>query len=111
MSATGSYVPPLFVWSRVRMKPELMNGAPSGAISAYHKSGWMQLSIFSTWFDHFIKVAGASEGNKVLLILDGHSTHTQNIDVNNKARENGVYLLCLPPHCSHKLQPLDVVFL
>ena len=76
MSATGSYVPPLFVWPRVRMKPELMNGAPSGAISACHKSGWMQLSIFSTWFGHFIKVAGASQDNKVLLILDGHSTHT-----------------------------------
>ncbi|KAG5896632.1 hypothetical protein JTB14_009539 [Gonioctena quinquepunctata] len=27
------------------------------------------------------------------------------------ARENNVVLLCLPPHCSHRLQPLDVTFM
>ena len=26
------------------------------------------------------------------------------------ARVNGVVLLCIPPHCSHKMQPLDVSF-
>ena len=27
------------------------------------------------------------------------------------ARANWVVLLCLPPHCSHKIQPLDVSFM
>ena len=39
MSATGSFVPPLFVWPRVRMKPKLMDGAPPGSIYECHKSG------------------------------------------------------------------------
>lgn len=26
----------------------------------------------------------------------------------NMARKNGIILLTLPPHCSHRLQPLDV---
>ena len=111
MSSTGSFIPPMFVWPRVRMKPELMDGAPAGSIYACHKSGRMQLSIFEEWFDHFIKVSGASKQNKVLLILDGHSTHTMNIAVINKARENGVFLVSIPPHTSHKIQPLDVSFM
>ena len=111
MSATGSFVPPMFVWPRVRMKPELMDECPPGSISECHNSGWMQTNIFTIWFQHFVKVSGATTDNKVLLILDGHATHTHNLDVINMARENGVYLLSLPPHCSHKLQPLDVAFM
>ena len=111
MSATGSFVPPMFVWPRARMKPELMDECPPGSISECHNSGWMQTNIFRIWFQHFVKVSGATTDNKVLLILDGHATHTHNLNVINMARENGVYLLSLPPHCSHKLQPLDVAFM
>ncbi|KAJ8962892.1 hypothetical protein NQ318_001302 [Aromia moschata] len=50
----------------------------------------------------------ASQEDPVLLILDGHLSHTKNIDVILKARENFVTLLCLPPYTTHKLQPLDV---
>lgn len=111
MNVTGTFIPPLFIFPRVRMKIELMNGAPPGSIYACHKSGWMQLDIFVQWFHHFLQATGASKENPVLLILDGHATHTKNLDVIDLARENGVVLLCLPPHCSHKLQPLDVSFM
>ena len=46
-----------------------------------------------------------------LLIMDGHMTHTKNLDVINLARENHVTILILPPHCSHRMQPLDVSFM
>ena len=88
-----------------------MDGAPPGSLSACHPSGWMQLDIFSTWFDHFIKFSGATLSNPVLLILDGHATHVRNIDVINKARDSGIVIICLPPHCSHRMQPLDVSFM
>ena len=39
MNITGTFIPPLFVFPRVRMKAELMNGAPPGSIYACHKSG------------------------------------------------------------------------
>ena len=93
------------------MKPELMDECPPGSIPECHISGWMQTSIFTIWFQHFVKVSGATTENKVLLILDGHATHTHNLDVITMARENSVYLLSLPPLCSHKLQPLDVAFM
>ncbi|KAJ8952028.1 hypothetical protein NQ318_023469 [Aromia moschata] len=50
----------------------------------------------------------ASQEDPVWLILDGHLSHTKNLDVILKARENFVTLLCLPHHTTHKLQPLDV---
>ena len=42
----------------------------------------------------------------MLLILDNHDTHIS-IETVDLAKNNGVVMLTLPPHCSHKLQPLD----
>ncbi|XP_047127267.1 tigger transposable element-derived protein 6-like [Hydra vulgaris] len=111
MSASGNFVPPLFVFPRVHMKSELMDAAPPSSIAVCHPSGWMQSDIFVTWFMHFVKYANPIKHDPVLLILDGHKTHTSNLKVINLARQNNVILLCLPPHCSHRLQPLDVAFM
>lgn len=111
MSAGGNYVPPMLIFPRQRMKQELTDGAPPGTIFACNKSGWMQLEIFSSWFEHFINHTKPTAKDPVLLILDGHMTHTKNLAVIEKARDNNVTILCLPPHCSHKLQPLDRSFM
>jgi hypothetical protein len=71
----------------------------------------MQVDIFVRWFRHFIQHSGATVESKVLLILDGHATHIQNLEVIDLARTNGVYIVSIPPHTSHKLQPLDVSFM
>jgi hypothetical protein len=52
---TGRFIPPLIVFSRKYMKPELMHGTPPGLIHACHPSGWIQSEIFTQWFLHFIK--------------------------------------------------------
>ena len=49
--------------------------------------------------------------NPVLLLLDGHATHTKNMEFIMKARENYATVICFPPYCSHRLQPLDVPFM
>ena len=48
-----------------------------------------------------------SKENKVLLILDNHEAHISLAAI-DLAKENGVVLLTMPPHTSHRLQPLDV---
>jgi DDE superfamily endonuclease/helix-turn-helix, Psq domain len=111
MSASGVFVPPMLIIPRVRMKPQFMVGTPPGTLVVAHKSGWMQLDLFVQWFDHFLLHTQASKANPVLLILDGHKTHTQNLSIIDKARNNGVTIVCLPPHCSHRMQPLDVAFM
>jgi hypothetical protein len=111
MSASGNYIPPFFIFPRARMKGELLDHTPPGSVATAHKSGWMQTEIFVEWFKHFLSHCRPDTDRPILLILDGHKTHTLNLDVINLAREKCVTLLCLPPHCSHRLQPLDVGFM
>lgn len=111
MNASGSFVPPLIVWPRKNMQDGLMDGTPSGSIAACHPSGWIQTDIFTMWFNQFLKHVKPSQDDPVLLLLDGHNSHTRNMDVIDKAREHHVSIICLPPHSSHKMQPLDVSFM
>ncbi|KAK7497802.1 hypothetical protein BaRGS_00010936 [Batillaria attramentaria] len=109
-SAAGHYVPPYFLFKRTRMTPLLGNDAPPGSVIKGNDSGWMTQEKFLEWLQHFINTVKPSVENKVLLILDGHSSHTGSLAAIDLARENGVVMLCLPPHTTNKLQPLDVSF-
>jgi acyl-CoA thioesterase len=59
------------------MKEKLMDGAPSGSILSCHPSGWMQIDIFTAWLDHFVHFIKPSADDPVLLIVDGHYSHTK----------------------------------
>ena len=48
-----------------------------------------------------------SVGARRLLILDSHSSHLT-ADFDTFCKENAIICLCMPPHSSHLLQPLDV---
>lgn len=111
MSAGGQYVPPMLIFPRKNRNDQLMRGAPPGSIYAVHPSGWIQHNLFTQWFQHFIQFVKPSENDPVLLILDGHYSHTRNMDVIELARENHVSIISLPPHSTHKLQPLDKTFM
>jgi hypothetical protein len=81
---------------------------PQGQLAAAHKSGWIQVDSFTKWFTgSFIATVKPSPADPVVLVLDGYYSHTRNIDVIDLARPNGVSVVCLPPHCTHRKQPLD----
>jgi hypothetical protein len=61
------------------MKAELMDGAPAGSFSACPPSGWVQKDIYTKWFDHFMKFVKPTPEEPVLLVLDGHYTHTRDV--------------------------------
>ena len=48
-----------------------------------------------------------SKERKVLLIFDLHKTHTKSLELIDYTIDNGVALISLPPHTSHKFQSLD----
>lgn len=98
----------MMIFPRVRTNLEYLRNCPPGFTAEFHPSGWMQTDIFYRWLEKFIQFTHASKNNPVLLLLDGHATHTKNINLIDLARENGVVMLCFPPHCTHRLQPLDV---
>ena len=68
----------------------------------------MQLEIFTQWFEHVIQHSNSTRERPVLLVLDGHKTHTNNLSVIELARVRNVHIVCLPPHCTHRIQSLDV---
>ncbi|CAK1578440.1 unnamed protein product [Parnassius mnemosyne] len=70
----------------------------------------MNAELFLKWFQHFVKFSKPSKEKPALLILDGHSSH-KDLAVISYAKENHVHMLSTPPHTTHKLQPLDRVFM
>ncbi|GLV46630.1 hypothetical protein CBL_20905, partial [Carabus blaptoides fortunei] len=110
-NAAGQFIPPLLVFPRVRTNPLFEIGLPPESKVVCHPSGWMQKDIFVTWFVHFISFAKPTATDPVLLLFDGHSTHTKNLELIELARENNVHIIVIPPHTSHRLQPLDVSFM
>ena len=107
VSASGQYVPPLFIYKRERMKEGLSRNGPVGSIYRCSKSGWITEELFIVWLQHFAQSVKSSKDDPTLLILDNHSTHSS-LGAYNFCRDNGIIVVSLPPHCSHRLQPLDV---
>ena len=81
--------------------------APPGCIGGANSSGWVNEDLFLAYLNHFICHTRCSKENKVFLILDNHEAHISLAAI-DLAKENGVVLLTMPPHTSHRLQPLDV---
>ncbi|CAB3228469.1 unnamed protein product [Arctia plantaginis] len=46
----------------------------------------------------------------ILLILDNHASH-MSLQIFEHCKQNNIHMLSLPPHTSHRMQPLDVTFL
>ncbi|XP_065082560.1 uncharacterized protein LOC135704950 [Ochlerotatus camptorhynchus] len=111
MSAAGHHLPPYVIFARARMHESLKKGAPSGTKFSCNPSGYMTADIFLDWFEHFLENVHPTVSNPVLLIIDGHSSHTKNLAFAERARANFVTVLVLPPHCSNKMQPLDISFM
>lgn len=73
-------------------------------------SGWTSDDICEAWFFKvFLETAVGRRISDapIVLLLDGHSSHISSriLDI---AYQNRVFIVCLPPKTTHKLQPLDV---
>lgn len=106
VNAVGNAVPPMFVFPRIHFKDHFIRDGPIGCVGTGNKSGWMQENEFLAFMKHFVKHVNPSETNKVLILLDNHSSHLS-ISLIDYCRDNFITLLSFPPHTSHRLQPLD----
>ena len=93
----------LIYFQRVHNRDNMIQGAPTGTVGTTYHTGWMTAGI---WMDHFIKHSHCSKEEPVLLIMDNHDTH-MSVNILDKAKDHGISPVTFPPHCSHKLQPLD----
>jgi DDE superfamily endonuclease/Tc5 transposase DNA-binding domain len=126
VSADGTALLPGFVFSGKEfcpewfsVQPDIWYGVPfffvtipdsmNSSIST-SPNGWTDDFLCTEWFwKSFIPQATArnTSGKPILLIYDGHGSH-ETTELIKLARENNIILFCLPPHTTHKLQPLDV---
>ena len=106
-SATGIYMPPFVVYKAKHLQRDWCMGGPEGSCYGVSESGYMHDLNFENWFqDAFIPFVSSYE-KPVLLVMDGHGSHLtyKTIDLAMKAE---IIIICIPPHTSHALQPLDV---
>jgi hypothetical protein len=96
----------MIIFKGVRLTDGLGKNAPSASIIRESKNGWINSELFLEWMHHFVKCIPAAR--PVLLIMDSHTSHV-GIEVIDIAHENDVHLMTFPSHCSHILQPLDLI--
>lgn len=106
VSATGNSIPPFFIFPRVHFRDHFLNSAPVGSTGDANPSGWMNSEHFLKFTKHFVSHTKSSKERPTLLLLDNHDSHLS-VPALDYLKENGVTVLSFPPHCSHKLQPLD----
>ena len=106
INAQGGHIPPFFVFPLKRYQDHMILQGPIGSAGAGNASGWMQEAEFLKFLEHFKKQAKPTIDQKCLLLLDNHISHVS-IQALDYCKKNGIVLLSFPPHCTHKLQPLD----
>ncbi|XP_055522858.1 uncharacterized protein LOC129717036 [Wyeomyia smithii] len=107
VSATGNKMPPFFVFPRKRFHPHFLDGGPTGCAGAVSNTGWKNGDIYLDVLRHFKAFTRVYKENPLLLIVDNHESH-RSLPAIEICRDNGIHLLTKPPHCSHRLQPMDV---
>jgi hypothetical protein len=75
---------------------------------AVSENGWTTNEVTLEWLKHFEKFTRTKTvGGYRLLVLDGHESH-HSAAFEEYCCTNNILTLCMPPHSSHLLQPLDV---
>ena len=109
MNASGDFVPSMFIFKRKRWTDLLVRNCPTGSIGLPSPNGWVDHDLFLSYLKHFSQFTKPTETNPLLLILDGHQSH-KSLRVVEYARDNFITIVTIPPHTSHRLQPLDLTF-
>jgi hypothetical protein len=110
ISAQGWAAPPfIVVGGQYHLSSWYRESAlPGNWAIATTKNGWTDNTTGLLWLKHFNQhTSKRSNGAYRLLILDGHESH-HSAEFEVYCKENKIITLCMPPHSSHLLQPLDV---
>ena len=107
VNAIGNTLLPIFVFLRIRYKDFFFKVAPPESLALTSKTGWMSTGLFRQCLEHIINHTKCTKEHPILLILDNHESHVC-VEIIIRAKEMGVIKLTFPPHCSYRLQPLDV---
>jgi DDE superfamily endonuclease len=82
---------------------------PSNWVIGVSENGWTNDKLGLTWVKDIFNpyTQGRTIRKYRLLVLDGHGSYVTP-EFDRFCSENSIIVLCMPPHSSHLLQPLDV---
>lgn len=85
------------------------DGLPGDWCFEVSTNGWTTDEISLRWLQKLFipSMNSCTHGRYQLLVLDGHSSHLT-LQFDQICAQNDLILICMPPHSSHLLQPLDI---
>jgi hypothetical protein len=109
ISAVGNKTRPLVIFKGKNPQTSWFNDKK---IPDWHyttsENGWTSNSHALNWFKScFLPETKPADDSYRILVMDGHGSHSS-IDFLFEAFRNKVYIVFLPAHTSHVLQPLDL---
>ena len=109
VSGCGRILSAYIIFPGKRIQDDWLNAITDGSITLQvSPNGWTDADIAVHWlktvFHYHTK---HSKGQFRLLLLDGHTSHIS-IEFIKFCEQMKIIALCLPPHSTHLLQPLDV---
>ena len=110
INAKGWAIPP-FIILKARQHLSTwyeLGDLPHDWVIAVSENGWTTNKLGLEWLKHFDEhTKKRVVGSHRLLIIDGHESHNS-LEFQQYCKDNKIITLCMPPHSSHLLQPLDV---
>ena len=109
IGASGWVLPPVIIFKGKQYQQAWFEELPRDWRFEVSLNGWTTDEIGLRWLEKtFIPATNShTKGKYRLLILDGHGSHlTPQFD--QICAQNNIISICMPPHSSHLLQPLDI---
>jgi hypothetical protein len=106
-NAVNTMLPPMVVYKAANVYQAWKERGLKGAQYYCSKSGWFDACLFEKWFFELLLPRLKRQTGKKLLIGDNLSSHLS-MAVIEACKANDIAFVCLPPHSTDKLQPLDV---
>ena len=107
ISADGRVLPPLLIMAgKVHLQGWYQQQLPGDYRIGVTDNGYVNNEFGLQWLRFFDKLTYTDLPR--LLLLDGHDSHIS-VDFIDYCHDHNIWPLCLPPHTTHLMQPLDVV--
>jgi hypothetical protein len=108
VNASGWRLPPFLILKGKLHQASWYKDLPPDWVVGVSDNGWTTNQLGLEWLKHFNRhTESVTTGAYRLLILDGHESHATP-EFDQYCKDHKIITLCMPPHTSHLLQPLDV---
>src|SRR5450432_3930159 len=110
ISSSGWSLPPVIIFEgKVHQSTWYTEALPLDWTIGVSENGWTDDKLGLVWLQNVFEkhTAHRIKGNYHLLILNSHGSHVT-LEFDLFTKEHSIITLCMPPHSSHLLQPLNV---